>query len=412
MLKGLEFENRTEYRGIRYAKAARFHAPEMISYAADETVDATVWGNKCYQHHWDVSEFYGREFYADPAYEATESEDCLYLNITVPKGIEAPKGGFPVAVWFHGGAFVNGWSHEIEFDGEGYAKRGVILVTVNYRLGMFGYLCHPALIARDGFTGNYGLRDQLMSIEWVKKHIAMFGGNPDCVSIFGQSAGSMSVESILASEGIEGKLAGAWMMSGISRVFHRHDNMSMAYRAEGFGKFFDSKGISFETLETMPAEDLYALLSDVQAANDPALRLSPVIDGVILKQSYDEKLEGGEFPKIRYMITAAANDIGMGKAGSGLIDGVKEMASILNAQGKPTYVYLFDRALPGDDAGAFHSSDLWYNFGTVRRAWRPLTEADDALSDRMMDADAAFFKGRAPWQKYTPEVPFVKVWDI
>lgn len=414
-MKGVIFENRTEYRGIRFAHAARFHAPEMIAYTESSDYDAMDWGNKCYQQHWDISEFYGKEFYADSKYDVPESEDCLFLNISVPKDENPPENGFPVALWFHGGAFVNGWGHEVEFDGEGYAKRGVILVTANYRLGMFGYFCHPELIRRDGFSGNYGLMDQLTAIDWVRKHIAMFGGDPKRLSIFGQSAGSMSVEAILSSEGIEGKLSGAWLMSGISRVFRAGQRLTMTDRAAAFEHFFNKKGVDLHTLETMPAAELYAFTDEVRDEADPAIGFGPVEDGVILKKTYTEKLEHNEFPKIRYMISAAANDIGMDPDEHfplSLLDGAKEMAGILDSQGKDTYVYLFNRALPGDGAGAFHSSDLWFNFGTLKRAWRPFTEADILLSERMLDADAAFFKGNTPWQKFTEAEPFVKEWNI
>ena len=120
--------------------------------------------------------FYGREFYADPAYDVEISEDCLYLNIWTPEDAvgEDAKAGLPVAFWIHGGAFMSGYGSEQEFDGAAYAKRGVILVTINYRLNVYGFLAHPGWVRRAGrgISGNYGILDQIAALQWVFDHIA------------------------------------------------------------------------------------------------------------------------------------------------------------------------------------------------------------------------------------------------
>ena len=138
--------------------------------------------------------FYWKEFYQGGAPEM--SEDCLYLNVWT----SSSRKKMPVMVWIHGGAYMNGYGHEIEFGGEAYASKGVILVTLNYRLGMCGFLAHPLLDEENGGhgSGNYGLYDQIAALRWVHDNIAAFGGDPDNVTVFGQSAGAGSVQTLIS----------------------------------------------------------------------------------------------------------------------------------------------------------------------------------------------------------------------
>ncbi len=125
------------------------------------------------------------------------TEDCLYLNVWTTA--TAPADKHPVMVWIHGGGLTLGWGHQRVYDGTNLAKRGVVLVSINYRLGALGFLAHPALTAEAGTSGNYGLFDQLAALRWVQRNIAAFGGDPDNVTIFGESAGGTSVNALLAS---------------------------------------------------------------------------------------------------------------------------------------------------------------------------------------------------------------------
>ena len=127
------------------------------------------------------------------------SEDCLYLNVWTPA---APSPGhLPVMVWIYGGGFTAGSASEPRQDGENLAKKGVVVVSMNYRLGVFGFFSHPELTKESGHnaSGNYGLLDQMAALEWVRQNIAAFGGDPDNVTIFGESAGSFSVSALMAS---------------------------------------------------------------------------------------------------------------------------------------------------------------------------------------------------------------------
>jgi len=128
------------------------------------------------------------------------SEDCLYLNVWAPAKAVGATARLPVMVWIHGGGFVNGGSSPAVFSGDRFARDGVVLVSLNYRLGRFGYFAHPALSAENadgGKLANYGLLDQIAALRWVQDNIARFGGDPDNVTLFGESAGGISVQVLL-----------------------------------------------------------------------------------------------------------------------------------------------------------------------------------------------------------------------
>ena len=142
------------------------------------------------------------------------SEDCLYLNIWT-KRAGKPEANLPVMVWIHGGGLNQGYGHKGYSDGEGFANRNVVLVSLNYRLGALGFLAHPDLSAESprGVSGNYGLFDQIAALHWVKKNIKAFGGDPNKVTIFGESAGGTSVSALCSSPLAKGLFAGAIMQS-------------------------------------------------------------------------------------------------------------------------------------------------------------------------------------------------------
>jgi para-nitrobenzyl esterase len=145
---------------------------------------------------------------------ATASEDCLYLNVWTPKFDGAAR--LPVMVWIHGGAFSGGSSTDPVFSGERFAIKGVVLVSLNYRLGVFGFLAHPELSKTSGHasSGNFGLLDQIAALKWVHRNIGRFGGDASSITVFGQSAGGMSVTALLASPRGHGLLDRAIVESG------------------------------------------------------------------------------------------------------------------------------------------------------------------------------------------------------
>ena len=420
-LRGQKQDGYVLYRGVPYAEppvgALRWRPP--VKKAPWEGVlEADDWKNVSVQPP-NISEMYRREFYSDPAYERPMSEDCLYLHIWTP---DRP-GKYPVAVWLHGGAFMAGFSSEIEFDGAEYARRGVILVSVEYRCNLFGFLCHPWLSAEsaDGRSGNYGILDQLCAVEWVKENIAAFGGDPDNIAIFGQSAGAMSVQTIVSSPKACGLAAKAILQSGGSYREGLHRDLSMK-EAEAYGLMLsDILGVSsLEQLREVPAEVLLAAIPELfKASGSEQLFLIPVIDGNVLDCGYYEAMDEGKVLDIPYLLGSVKDDIlcppEASAEDSPLHRGAVAFSRKLEELGrKPAYVYYFSRNLPGDSLGAWHSSELWYMFGTLDRCWRPFGEHDRQLSRDMLDYWTNFMKtgdpnpaGLSNWQPCSAENSFV-----
>ena len=177
-IAGIEKEGIVAYKGIRYATAARFEYPQIVT-KWENIYDATEYKHCSYQPRSFYNEeenlkkvFYYNEFRKGETY--TYSEDCLFLNIWTPANAEK----LPVLIYIHGGGFVGGCGHEKHFDGPIWPTKGVIGVTINYRLGPLGFICLPELKEKDGHTGNYGLYDQYTAIKWIKENIEAFGGDP------------------------------------------------------------------------------------------------------------------------------------------------------------------------------------------------------------------------------------------
>jgi len=200
------------YKGIPFAAPPigdlRWRPPQPVA-VWQGTRDASRFAPGCMQQQRSADSFYG------PG--ATEmTEDCLYLNVWTTA---APDDRHPVLVWFHGGGLSAGTGAEPRFDGTALARRGVVVVTTNYRLGPFGFLAHALLSGEDerGSSGNYGLLDQIAALRWVQENVAAFGGDPQRVTIFGQSAGGTSVRPLTASPLARGPVQRALSQSGSAR---------------------------------------------------------------------------------------------------------------------------------------------------------------------------------------------------
>lgn len=397
---------------------------------------------------WDFK-FFQKEFYP---VEMPMSEDCLYLNVWTPAATGAEK--LPVMVWIHGGGYGGGYSYEMEFDGESFCKRGVILVTVAYRLGALGFFAHPALSAESPHevSGNYGLLDQLAALRWVHQNISGFGGDPENVTIFGQSAGGGSVAGLLASPLSKGLIHKAIVQSagGINTIEGRHmlrDAERCGARATGF------LGKSIAELREMPAEQAMQAVVSALAEDQttPQIhQLSPNVDGYVLKCPPGDAIYAGDIPDIPYM-TGSVQDDGCIFTGFAPVRTKEEFRKSLGAQfgqaaekcfelfhvkddkdveaaqklrvekssrlsplswamaqvknrKKPLFTYYFNRDIPGEDhPGAFHSSELWYVFGTLGRCWRPMEPVDYRISGVMADYWANFAKAGDPNAKGAPE---------
>jgi para-nitrobenzyl esterase len=422
-IQGVDMDGFTLYRGVPYGKPPvgdlRWKPPVKMEPWEDVLV-ADDWKNMCMQTPNNFPP-YGKEFYSDPEYDRPISEDCLYLHIWAP---EQP-GNYPVAVWFHGGAFMAGYSSEQEFDGAAYAKRGVIFVSVEYRCNIFGFLCHPLLTAESPTktSGNYGILDQLCALEWIQENIGAFGGDPANVTIFGQSAGAMSVQTIVSSPMSKGLVSKAILQSGGSYGEGLHTDLPME-KAEGYGLILsDITGAdSLEKLREIPAEKLLEYIPELskRVSDDPgALFLLPVIDGRVLKKGYYQAMDDGDIMDIPYLLGSTKDDIlcppHCTKEDSILYRGSVAFSQKLEELGRrPAYIYRFAHDLPGDDLGAWHSCELWYMFGTLERCWREFDEQDRKLSSQMLDYWTNFMKNGNPnaeglteWQPCTKQNAFV-----
>ena len=377
---------KTPWEGVRPAKAFSAKAPQ-----ADLTREG----------------FYAKEFYTDET--IARDEDCLYLNIWKPA--EEPAEKLPVFFWIHGGAFLHGCGAEKEFDGEQFVKNGVIFVSINYRVGALGFMVHPELAAEnpEGLTGNYGIFDQVAALEWVYENIAAFGGDPENITVAGQSAGCMSVQILSSSPLTKGKIKRAILQSGgglngLSR------NTSVESRLETSNLLMKALGAnSIEEMRKIPAEKIAEVQYTINTGDGLGWR--PVTDGYLLPASTDDQALAGEIHDIDYMIGSTGNDIASELR-------MLEKSAVHWAQNqeklgrKPAYIYFFNRKLPGDDAGAFHSSELWYEFHTLNRAWRPWEECDWVLEAAVSSYWANFAKTGDPngeglpvWHPYTAENP-------
>ena len=370
----------TAFKGIRYATAGRWEYPTMVTGWAG-IYDATAYGACSYQPRAFYNEeenlkkvFYYNEFRKGETY--TYSEDCLFLNIFTPDTV---KNGdkLPVLIYIHGGGFTGGCGHEKHFDGPVWPAKGAIGVTLNYRLGPMGFVCLPELKEEAGFTGNYGLYDQLTAIAWVKANIAAFGGDPDNITIMGQSAGAMSVQQHCLSPLSEGLFHKAVMSSGGGV-----SPMLSAAPAEKSYKFWQTamKNAGCENLAQFRAlapEKLFEVWQETRKQVKGG-GCFPCIDGRLVVGSGAALLKAGKQKHIPYMAGSTSEDM--------MPPILQNMAkSWCAAQRKPSYTWYFDRQLPGDDCGAWHSSDLWYWFGTLENCWRPMEIKDFALSDQMTD---------------------------
>lgn len=418
------------YKGIPYAAPPvgdlRWKQPQPVKpWKGIRQCD--TFGAASLQGDLTPGSFYWKEFYqgGDPK----RSEDCLYLNVWTPAAGK-PEAKLPVIFWIHGGAYMGGYGHEIEFGGDAYAKKGVILVTINYRLGMCGFLAHPLLTAENNSkgSGNYGLFDQLAALKWVKRNISAFGGNPDNITVMGQSAGAGSVQALISSPLTKGLIQRAIIQSGggLGGII----SAKSLKEAEKQGSdMWKAAGIStLEEMRAYPAEKFQeVLMKYMQQQKSFGLPYSPCVDGELLTAPLDETARNGQELDIPYLIGYTSEDMMpevMKKAAT-------DWSLLLEQQGrKPAYVYCFSRDLPGEDMpssqgafgdmkGAFHSSELWYTFGTLGKCWRPMEKADYELSERMVSYWTNFAKtgnpngeGLPQWEPCTKANPHIQTLDI
>lgn len=437
------------FKGLPYAQPpvgqARWKAPTPAP-AWTETRLATDFGPACIQPPSIGVSVYTQELGAT-------SEDCLTLNVWSPENaIKAP-----VIVWIHGGALVSGSSKEKLYDGTNLARRGTVVVSINYRLGVLGYLAHPQLSAEsaDGVSGNYGLLDQIEALRWVQKNIAAFGGDPANVTIAGESAGGLSVMYLMASPSARGLFAkaiaqSAYMISTQELKQQRYGSPAAetigtlvsakakaadiaALRAidaqtitntaalAGFAPFgtVDGKYLTTQLVDTFDKGEQarVPLLAGFNSGEIRSLTvLAPPAPATgadyerIIREKYldlaDAYLQLYPAKNLKESIYANARDAIYGWT-------AERLARKQAALGVPSYLYLFDHGYPAMEEAslhAFHASELPYMFGTLKRTppyWPKIpTNADEqSLSSAMVDYWASFAKTGTPVAANAPAWP-------
>ena len=385
----------------------------------------------------DINNIYTREWSVDP--DLPMDEDCLYLNVWTPALRTDER--LPVFVWYFGGGLQVGHTAEMEFDGERIARRGVVVVTVNYRLNAFGFLSHPDITAEaSGAPANFGHLDQQAGTRWVKRNIAAFGGDPDRITIGGQSAGGGSVLSQLTSPQNEGLFQGAVIMSGIFTPLYP-DNMgppqgrSLREAEEAGQAFFSFMGVS--TLEEARKLDAIYIRDKMLeygkfwgTAVDQAFCTGNPFDLFLAGRHHGVPVMLGSTSSEFFGVPASSSPedfkaMAADKFGgdaeaflklcgydSGNLEEMIRKASVSNIEyaarvameangasgnGVPMYYYTFDAEIPGwDNPGTFHSVDLWFHFETLAKCWRPFAGKHYDLARMMCNYLAYFIKTGNP----------------
>lgn len=405
----------------------------------------------------DENNIYTREWSVDP--DIAMDEDCLYLNVWTPACSIDEK--LPVFVWYFGGGLQVGHTAEMEFDGERIARRGIVVVTVNYRLNVFGFLCHPEISAEaPGAPANFGNLDQQFGTQWVKRNITSFGGDPDNITIGGQSAGGASVLSQLTSPQNEGLCNRAIIQSGIFTMLYPSNFMLGAKvnleEAEQEGvKFFEFLGVSSlaeaRTLDAKYIRDKsmeynkfwgtiidnkFTVGNSFELFLDNKRLMVPVLLGHTSTEFFSipdvKTLDEFRNLAVEMFGDDAEEYLQLCKAHCGNIDEVINNASVRGIEysirvaaqenkhpDAPMYYYNFDAKIPGwDNPGTFHSVDLWFFFETLAKCWRPFIGKDYDLARQMCNYWANFISCGNPngkdstgedmehWEPYSSEAPY------
>lgn len=393
-------------------------------------------------------------------------EDCLTLDVTAP----ADAHGAPVMVWIHGGTLIWGTAQSKLYDGRRFARRGVVLVSINYRLGVLGYLAHPELSREspDNLSGNYGLLDQIAALRWVRENIASFGGDPRNVTIFGESAGALSVEFLLASPPARGLFDKAIVQSGY--LFTMPELRQARYEeqsAESIGSALTAK-LAAPDIAALRAMDARKL---VDAAAAAGYIPNGAVDGRVLPRQLVDTFDrgeqapvpliagfnSGEIRSLRFLLPprpaseeAYAKEIASryGDLADAYLrlypardlqqtqlaatrDAVfgwtaERLARSQAAIGQPSFLYYFSHDYPDEiavDLAAFHASEVPFVFGTfanVPPGWPaiPNTPGERPLADAMLDYWTSFARSGRPaaakgpaWEPFAPGGRYMSLAD-
>lgn len=373
-----------------------------------------------------------------PGAQCALSEDCLFINVTKPADAK-PGDRLAVMVWIYGGAFIGGSGVSgfgVNHDGTQFAKKGVILVTFNYRVGRAGWFAHPAL-TKEGPTGNYGLMDQIAALRWVQENITAFGGNPRNVTIFGESAGGISVGYLMLAQEARGLFHKAIAESSFARNTPSRLEVAEAYavRAATVAGVVGSDAQAAAALRRLPLTAFPAS----GGTNDEA-RPFPILDGRLIRSGPAEGFAQGRQARVPLLIGGNSNEASYFRPQAAQLaaitdrrealfaafnpdrnlsdvqvindlvtaqqvtEGDRHLARLHARTGQPTYLYYFSYLPPAQratSAGAAHLAEVPYVFGSLRNP----APSDMATSQAMNSAWAAFAKYGLPGSTAGPEWP-------
>ena len=386
-LRGLQYGTAVVFKGIPYARPPvddlRWREPQPVVPWAGMR-DATRPGSACAQSSAGLNNFvaplaraYGARYEGEPV---RSSEDCLYLDVWLPAW--PPSKPLPVMVWLHGGANTAGSGSQSAYDGRALVSHGVVLVTINYRLGVFGFFSHPQLTAESPHhsSGNYGLLDQLAALEWVHKNIARFGGDPDNVTLFGESAGAIDAGLLITSPLSTGLFrrviseSGPALAGGSSHTQAEAEAAGAAVGKAAPGRFAST----LQNLRALPAMQVAELADRVMKAQFPDIRSALILDGWVLPRSPQQAFAQGAIARVDLLVGLNGRELAAFRAAAPGKDAAKPGARADSGAGAFRTIGKFADAMAPLYGGWTDVAITWY-------LGKALIDRDGALDQAVND---------------------------